>query len=106
MFQTKIFEVPFHFLLHIWVQVDCRPISQQVYERTSRNSIREKTGCDEYLEDQLNVASKNRIKYPFDEKDGKKYLGNICNERKNLNLCLAKQSKAYFTNGSRSSGHF
>ena len=22
--------------------------------------------------------------------DGKKYLGNICNERKNLNLCLAK----------------
>ena len=54
--------------LHIWVQVDCRPISKQIYKRTSSNSIRKKTGCDEYLEDHLNVASKNLAKYPFDEK--------------------------------------
>ena len=32
LFQTKIFEVHFHFLLHIWVQVDCRPISQQIHK--------------------------------------------------------------------------
>ena len=26
MFQTTKFEMHFHFLLHIWVRVDCRPI--------------------------------------------------------------------------------
>ena len=56
LFQTKIFEVHFHFLLHIWVQVDCRPINQQKCKRTSTNWIRKTTGCDEYLEGQLNVA--------------------------------------------------
>ena len=60
------------------MQVYCRPISQQIYRRTSRNLIRKKTGCDEYPENQLNVASKNLAKYPFDEKDGKKYLEGIC----------------------------
>ena len=68
----------FHFLLHIWVQVDCRPISQQIYTRTSSNSIRKETGCNKYVEDQLNVARKNLAKYPFDEKDGHKYLEDIC----------------------------
>ena len=43
-----------------------------------RNLIRKKTGCDEYPENQLNVASKNLAKYPFDEKDGKKNLEGIC----------------------------
>ena len=60
--------------LHIWVQVDCRPISKQIYKRTR---IRKKTGCDEYLEDQLNMASKNCANYPFDEKDGKN-IWQIC----------------------------
>ena len=78
MFQTKIFEVHFHFLLHIWVQVDRTLTSQQIYERASSNSIRKKTGCDEYLEDQLNVTGKNLAKYTLDEKDGKKYLEYIC----------------------------
>ena len=41
-FQTKIFDVHFHFLLHNWVQVDCWPISQQINKRTSSNSIRKK----------------------------------------------------------------
>ena len=40
--QTKIFEVHFHFRLHISVQVDCRPLSQQIFERTSSNSIRKR----------------------------------------------------------------
>jgi len=40
------------------VQVDRRPIRQQIYKRTGSNSIRKTTGCDEYLEDQLKVASK------------------------------------------------
>ena len=38
------------------------------------NLIRKRTGCDEYVEDQLNVASKNFAKYLFDDTDGKRYL--------------------------------
>ena len=49
----------------------CRLISQQVFKRVSSNIIRKKTGCDKYLEDQLNMASINLAKYPFDEKYGK-----------------------------------
>ena len=56
------------------VRVDCRPTSQQIYKRTSSNLIRKGTGCDEYVEDQLNVASKNFAKYLFDDTDGKRYL--------------------------------
>ena len=67
----------FHFLLHIWVQVDRTLTSQQIYERTNNNSIRKKTGCDEYLEDQLNVAGKNLAKYTLDEKDGRNNLEDI-----------------------------
>ena len=78
MFQKKIFEVHFHFLLHILVQVDCRPIGQQIYNRTSSNSIRKDIGCNKYDEDQLKVARKNLTKYLFDEKDGNKYLEDIC----------------------------
>ena len=33
----KIFKMHFRFLLHTWVRVDCRPISQQIYRRTSSN---------------------------------------------------------------------
>ena len=33
-----------------------------------------RTGCDEYVEDQLNVADKNFAKYLFDDTDGKRYL--------------------------------
>ena len=33
----KIFEMHFRFLLYIWVWVDCRPISLQIYRRTSSN---------------------------------------------------------------------
>ena len=77
MFQIKIFEVHFHFLLHIWVQVVCRPIGQQIYNRTSSNSIRKDIGCNKYDEDQLKVARKNLTKYLFDEKDGNKYLEDI-----------------------------
>ena len=71
LFQTKVFEMHFRFLLYIWVRVDCRPTSQQIYKRTSSNLIRKGTGCDEYVEDQLNVASKNFAKYLFDDTDGK-----------------------------------
>ena len=78
MFQTKIFEMHFRFLFCIWVRVDCRPTSQQIYKRTSSNLIRKGTGCDEYVEDQLNVASKNFAKYLFDDTDGKRYLEDIC----------------------------
>ena len=60
------------------VRVDCRPTSQQIYKRTSSNLIRKGTGCDEYVEDQLNVASKNFAKYLFDDTDGKRYLEDIC----------------------------
>ena len=74
LFQTKIFEMHFRFLFCIWVRVDCRPTSQQIYKRTSSNLIRKGTGCDEYVEDQLNVASKNFAKYLFDDTDGKRYL--------------------------------
>ena len=74
LFQTKIFEMHFRFLFYIWVRVDCRPTSQQIYKRTSSNLIRKGTGCDEYVEDQLNVASKNFAKYLFDDTDGKRYL--------------------------------
>ena len=58
-FRQKHLKCTFAFFLHFWVQVDCRPISQQIYKRTSSNSIRKKTGCDEYVEDQLNVAGAN-----------------------------------------------
>ena len=68
----------FRFLFYIWVRVDCRPTSQQIYKRTSSNLIRKGTGCDEYVEDQLNVASKNFAKYLFDDTDGKRYLEDIC----------------------------
>ena len=34
----------------------------------SKKQVRKKIGCDEYVEDQLNVASKNLAKYLFDEK--------------------------------------
>ena len=56
--QKKIFEMHFPFILLIKVRVDCRLISQQIYKRVSSNLIRKKTGCDKYIEDQLNVASK------------------------------------------------
>ena len=52
-----VFEMHFCFLLHIWVQFDCRPINQQIYNRTSSNSIIKKTVSDENVEDQLNVAN-------------------------------------------------
>ena len=68
----------FRFLLYISVRVDCRPLSQQIYTRTSSNSIRKETGCNKYVEDQLNVARKNLAKCPFDEKDGNKYFEDIC----------------------------
>ena len=44
LFQTKILEMLFRFRLHIWVRVDCRPISQQIYnyKRTSSNLIKKK----------------------------------------------------------------
>ena len=77
LFQTKIFEMHFHFLLHIWVRVDCRPISHQIYTSTSSNSIRKETGWNEFVEEQLNVAKKNLAKYPFGEKDGNKHLEEI-----------------------------
>ena len=51
---------------------------KQVYNRTICISIGKETGCNEYVEDQLNVARKKLAKYPFDEKDGKKYLKDIC----------------------------
>ena len=35
-YQTEIFEMHFHFLLHSWV----RPTTQQIYKRTSSDSIR------------------------------------------------------------------
>ena len=34
----------------------------------SQKQLRTKTGDDEYVEDQLNVASKNLAKHLFDEK--------------------------------------
>ena len=74
LFQTKRFEMHFRFLLYIWVGVDCRPRSQQICKRTSSNLIRKRAGCDEYVEDQLNVADKNFAKYLFDDTDGKIYL--------------------------------
>jgi len=76
--QTKIFEMHFRFLLHFWVRVFCRPISQEIYTKTSSNSIRKRTGYNEYVEDQLNMARKNLANYPFDEKDSNKYLKDIC----------------------------
>ena len=63
LFQTEIFEMYFHFLLHIWVRVDCRPKSHQIYNRTRSNSFRKETGFDAYAEDQLNVAVKNLAKF-------------------------------------------
>ena len=75
--RQKYLKCTFHFLLRIWVQVDRTLTSQQIYERTSSNSIRKKTGCDEYLEDQLNVAGKNLAKYTLDEKDGRNNLEDI-----------------------------
>ena len=74
----------FRFLFCIWVRVDCRPTSQQIYKRTSSNLIRKGTGCDEYVEDQLNVASKNFAKYLFDDTDGKSYLEDICSLKAGL----------------------
>ena len=41
-------------------------------------SASKKTGCDKYVQDQLNLTSKNLAKYLFDEKIGKKYLEDIC----------------------------
>ena len=67
MLQTEIFEMHFRFLLSIWVRVDCRPTSQQIFKSTSNNLIRKRTGCDEYVEDQLNVGNKNFTKYLFDD---------------------------------------
>ena len=44
----------------------------------SQKQLRKKTGCDEYVEDQLNVGNKNFAKYPFDDTDSKRYLEDIC----------------------------
>ena len=41
-------------------------------------SASKKTGCDIYVQDQLNLGNKNLAKYLFDEKIGKKYLEDIC----------------------------
>ena len=60
------------------MQVDCTPLSQQIYSRTSGNLIRKEIRCNENDEDQLNVARKKLAKYLFDEKDGNKYLEDIC----------------------------
>ena len=38
-------------------------------QEISSNLIGKKAGCDEYVEDQLNVASQNLAKYPCDDKD-------------------------------------
>ena len=68
----------FRFLVYSWVRVDCRPTSQQIYKKNISNLIRRRTGCDGYVEDQLNVANKNFAKYLFDDTDGKRYLEDIC----------------------------
>ena len=68
----------FRCLLHIWVGVDCRPIASKIYQTITSNLIRKKTGCDEYIEDELNVASKSLPKYSFHDKDDKRYLEDIC----------------------------
>ena len=60
------------------MRVDCTPKSQQIYKRTSSNSTTKKTGCDEYVEDQLNVANKKLAKYLFHDTDGKRYMEDIC----------------------------
>ena len=73
-----MFEMHFHFLLKILMRVDWNRMSQQIHKRTSTNSIGKKTRWDDYVEDQLNVASKNLTKYPFDDEDSKKYLEDIC----------------------------
>ena len=41
LYQTNI-EISFHFLSYFWVWVDCRPKSQQIFIRTSSNSINKK----------------------------------------------------------------
>ena len=58
-YQTEIFEMHFHFLLHIRVRVDSRPISQQIYKELSTSIRRRQDVMNEYVKDQLNVASKN-----------------------------------------------
>ena len=78
MFQTKNFEMHLHFLIYVWVRVHCRHTSQQIYKRSICILIGKRTGRDEYVEDQLNVASKNFAKYLFDDTDGKRYLEDIC----------------------------
>ena len=54
------------------------PKASKFTKETVAIQSEKKTGCDEYLVDQLKVASKNFAKYPFDDKDGKKYLEDIC----------------------------
>ena len=40
----------------------------------SQKQVRKTIGCDEYVEDQSNVAIKNLAKYLLDEKNCKKYF--------------------------------
>ena len=47
-------------------------------QQASSHLIRKRTGCNEYVEDHLNVANKNFAKYLFDNRDGKRYLEDIC----------------------------
>ena len=74
LFQTKNFEMHLHFLIYVWVRVHCRHTSQQIYKRSICILIGKRTGRDEYVEDQLNVASKT---YLFNDTDGKRYLEDI-----------------------------
>ena len=54
--------------------VDRKPLDQIWKESVE---IQSEKRCDEYGEDQLNVASKNLAKYLFDGKDSKKHLEDI-----------------------------
>ena len=65
------------FLLHISVRVDCRPIVSKLSKQPVAIQS-EKTGCDEYTEDELNVGSKSLAKYSYHDKDGERYLEDIC----------------------------
>ena len=76
-FQTKIFEIYFCFILHIWVRFDCSPIVSKFTKQPVAVQS-EKTGCDEYTEDELKVSGKSLAKYPFHDKEFKRYLEDIC----------------------------
>ena len=62
--------------------------------KLQKNLIRKRTGCDEYVEDQVNVGYKKNTKYLFDDRDCIEYFADSCS----IKGCSEKNAILNFMN--------